>query len=120
VGREICCFDREVRHLFPQDAVLQEMKAESYVGTTLWSFDGKPIGLIAVISRRPLTNSCLAESILKMAAVRAAGELERQQAFDALMENENKLIQSYEELEEQVKERTRALTLSNELLLMEI
>jgi len=120
VGRTICRFDRDVRRLFPQDRVLQEMNAESYVGTTLWSHDGTPIGLIAVISRRPLTNPCLAESILKMAAVRAAGELERQQAFDALMENEKKLVQSYEELEEQVKERTRALSLSNEHLLQEI
>ncbi|MFH0994538.1 MAG: PAS domain S-box protein [Pseudomonadota bacterium] len=120
VGRTICCFDREVRHLFPLDVVLQEMKAESYVGTTLWSFDGKPIGLIAIISRKPLANSRMAESMLKMTAVRAAGELERQQAMDALMENEKKLQKSHAELEARVKERTLALTLNNEKLLQEI
>ncbi|MBI5591165.1 MAG: PAS domain S-box protein [Deltaproteobacteria bacterium] len=120
VGKTICCFDRSVRHLFPRDVVLQEMKAESYVGTTLWSFDGKPIGLIAVISRHPLANPGLAESMLKMSAVRAAGELERLQAIDILLENEKKLQKSHAELEDRVKERTLALTLVNEQLLREI
>jgi PAS domain S-box-containing protein len=120
VGRTIFCFDRGVRHLYPQDVVLQEMKAESYVGTTLWSFDGKPIGLIAVIGRKPLENPRLAESMLKMAAVRAAGEIERQQAIESIMENEKKLQKSREVLEDRVKERTQALSTINALLLKEI
>ena len=40
VGKTICSFPREVRHLFPRDAALQEMMAESYVGTTLWGSRG--------------------------------------------------------------------------------
>ena len=40
VGKTICSFPREVRHLFPRDAPLQEMKAESYAGTTLWNSVG--------------------------------------------------------------------------------
>jgi hypothetical protein len=51
VGKTICSFPKDVRHLFPLDAVLQEMTAESYVGTTLWGSRGQPIGLIAVIGR---------------------------------------------------------------------
>ncbi|MCX6089506.1 MAG: PAS domain S-box protein [Candidatus Atribacteria bacterium] len=84
VGKTICCFPQDVRHLFPQDVVLQEMMAECYVGTTLWSFDGKPIGLIAVIGRKPLVNPYLVESVLKLVAIRAAGELERKAAEEAL------------------------------------
>ena len=80
VGKTICSFPREVRRLFPRDAVLQEMMAESYVGTTLWSSQGQPIGLIAIIGRQPLADLHLAEAILKLVAVRAAGELERRQA----------------------------------------
>jgi PAS domain S-box-containing protein len=44
VGHTICCFPRDVRRLFPKDAVLQDMAAESYVGTTLWGSKGQPIG----------------------------------------------------------------------------
>ena len=80
VGKEVCVFPREVRNLFPQDAALQDLQAESYVGTTLWSFDMKPIGLIAVIGRKELNSSHFAEAVLKLVSIRAAGELERRQA----------------------------------------
>jgi transcriptional regulator with GAF, ATPase, and Fis domain len=99
VGKTICCFLEDVCRLFPRDAALQDLKAESYVGTTLWSFDKKPIGLIAVIGRKPLKYPALAEAILKLVAVRAAGELERILAGEALQK-------SHDELERRVEERT--------------
>ena len=102
VGKTICCFLENVCQLFPRDAALQDLKAESYVGITLWSFNKKPIGLIAVIGRKPLKYPALAEAILKLVAVRAAGELERILAGEALQK-------SYEELEKQVDERTAEL-----------
>jgi len=80
VGKEVCVFPREVRNLFPQDAALQDLQAESYVGTTLWSFDMKPIGLIAVIGRKELNSSHFAEIVLKLVSIRAASELERRQS----------------------------------------
>jgi len=90
VGKSVCCFPREVCRLFPKDGVLQELHAESYVGITLWSRQGKPIGLIAVIGRKPLADSRQAESILQMVGVRAAGELERRQADAALRRSEER------------------------------
>jgi PAS domain S-box-containing protein len=101
VGKMICCFPKEVRHLFSRDVVLQEMVAESYVGTTLWSSKGqpKPIGLIAVIGRKQLLNPRLAESILKLVAVRAAGELERREAEMVLKERTLQLEYLNQELE---------------------
>ena len=80
VGKAVCTFPRDVRRLFPRDAALQEMMAESYIGTTLWGSRGQPIGLIAVIGRQPRADLHLAEAILKVVAIRAAGELERRQA----------------------------------------
>ena len=78
VGKTICCFPSGVCRLFPRDAALQEIGgAESYLGTTLWSYDGKPIGLIAIIGRRSLTDPGRAEALLNLVALRAAGEMER-------------------------------------------
>ncbi|GFK93126.1 Sensory/regulatory protein RpfC [Fundidesulfovibrio magnetotacticus] len=84
VGKQTCCFPRDVRGLFPKDEVLQDMLAESYVGITLWDSAGQPNGLIAVIGRHPLNDSRLAGSILQLAGVRAGGEVERLQALEAL------------------------------------
>src|SRR3990172_8809647 len=88
VGRDVCCFPDGVRHRFPKDAVLQDMKAESYLGVTLWSHAHQPIGLIAVIGRRPLEDPRLAESILKLVAIRAAAELERKRTEEKIRESE--------------------------------
>ncbi|MBC7962002.1 MAG: PAS domain-containing protein, partial [Steroidobacteraceae bacterium] len=90
VGKTICIFPRDVSKLFPKDAALRELRAESYIGTTLWSHDGQPVGLIAVIGRQPLANSGLAESVLKLVALRAASELERKQAEEALRGSEER------------------------------
>jgi len=87
VGRDVCCFPEEVRHRFPKDTVLEDMKAESYVGVTLWSHTHQPVGLIAVIGRRPLEDKSLAESILMLAAIRAAAELERKLDEEKLRES---------------------------------
>ena len=84
VGKTICCFPDQVCQLFPKDTVLQEMSAESYVGTTLWSSRGQAIGLIALISRTPLTNSHLVEAVLRLVADPAAEEFEREQSVAAL------------------------------------
>ncbi len=84
VGKAFCCFHEGVRHLFPEHVLLQEMQAESYVGTTLWGANGRPIGLIAAIGRRPLADPQVAETLLRLVVVRAAGELERKQAEEAL------------------------------------
>jgi len=91
VEKKICCFPKGVRHLFPKDEVLQEMKAESYVGTILWGSKGQPIGLIAVIGRQPLANRHLTESVLQLVEVRAAGELERKWVEEELRENRSRL-----------------------------
>ena len=90
VGKTICCFSDEVCRLFPNDPALQDLGARSYIGTTLWSSEGKPIGLIALIRRKPLQNPELAKAVLEMVAMRAAGELERRLGEKALQESEEK------------------------------
>lgn len=84
VAKTICCFPQGVRHQFPQDIVLQSMQAESCIGTTLWNSHGLPVGLIAMIGRQPLLSPQLPQAILQMVGVRAAGELERREAEEAM------------------------------------
>jgi PAS domain S-box-containing protein len=80
VGKQVCCFPAGVCQAFPRDQLLKDLRAESYVGVTLFGHTGKPVGLIAVIGRGPLVNRPLAEAVLRLVAVRASGEIERQEA----------------------------------------
>ena len=90
VGKTACCFPASVCQFFPHDKVLKDLRAESYVGVTLCSHTGQPIGLIAVIGRTVLANCAQAEAMLKMVAVRAASELERLDAMQALRDSEER------------------------------
>lgn len=86
--KSICCFTENVCDLFPNDAALRDLNAESYVGTTLWNFNGKPIGLIAIIGRKPLVNTDMVNKILRLVSIKASAELERKNAEEALRESE--------------------------------
>jgi len=100
VGNHICCYPREVRGLFPNDPALEDIKAESYIGTTLRNFEGKPIGLIAVIGQKPLQNQELAASLLKLVSLRAAGKLEATLADEKVKESEEKYRLLYESMDQ--------------------
>ena len=94
VDKQVCCFPASVTKLFPNDPVLQELNAESYVGVTLFDHTGQPIGLIAVIKKHPLLDVDDAEDLLKLVSIRASGELERTLVEDELKKSEEK-IQKY-------------------------
>lgn|GEM_PF-2000191 len=98
LGKTVCSFQEGVRDLFPQDTALQKMNAEGYVGTTLWSSQGQPIGLIAMISRKPICNLKRAESLLQLVSIRAAGELERKLAEEALARSNEQVTQILESI----------------------
>ncbi|MGY6217328.1 PAS domain S-box protein [Methylolobus aquaticus] len=91
LDESVCCYERHVRQLFPQDAALAELQAESYIGTVLWDSQGHPIGLIAAIGRHPLPHSERARTLLAMVAPRAGWELERLEAERRLRESEERL-----------------------------
>ncbi len=75
-ARGFVCFPSGLQRLFPDDALLQEMGAESYVGVGLRGYDGRPIGIIACLLRTPLARLALIESVLRIAAVRAVAEMD--------------------------------------------
>ena len=87
VENKVCFHPDGVRWKFPNDQVLQDMAAESYAGTILWDHLGAPIGLIAVVGRSPMADRQHIESLLRLVGVRAAAELERQDAQVQLIQS---------------------------------
>jgi PAS domain S-box-containing protein len=84
VGKKICVYPHRLQQLFPNDTILREMRAESYIGVPLFDSGGRALGLIWVVSRKPLQETQLRSETLKIFAVRAGSELERIKAENSL------------------------------------
>lgn len=109
MGRRLCVYPQGIQQLFPEDTLLPGMGAESYIGIPLWDSTGQPIGLIAVMSTKPLPDDAPVTQLLQLVATRAAAELERKRAEEGI----RKLNQ---ELEQRVEQRTAQLETANKEL----
>ena len=88
--RKTCYYPNHVQELFPQDGFLADLGATSYMATPLLNSSGQPIGHLCVIDTKPLTGEQRARSILEIFAGRAAAELQRKQAEEALRESQRR------------------------------
>jgi two-component system, cell cycle sensor histidine kinase and response regulator CckA len=90
VGKTVLIYPKAVQREFQNNSVLQEMDVESYAGAPLFDCRGGSLGLLVVLSRRPLLDTQLAKSLLDVYAGRIAAELERKIAEHALYESEQR------------------------------
>ena len=88
VGRRECVFTANVQGLFPQDRILADWGVESYVGMPLFDAKGTALGLLAAMWTASLTDAEPARSMLALFAGRAAREIERVRADEALRASE--------------------------------
>ena len=90
VQKKVGKFPGDVQQLFPQDVVLAAMGAEGYVGASMTDSNGRSLGFICAVTKRPMRNANLVEALLKIFAARAGTELERKNYEDALAHNEER------------------------------
>ena len=76
IGKELRFYSNDIRRRFPQDSFLALIEAEGYAAAPLWNSQGTGIGLLSLISKHPLQNQSLVETIVQIVATRAAQELE--------------------------------------------
>ncbi|WP_239026962.1 PocR ligand-binding domain-containing protein [Geomonas oryzisoli] len=76
MGKSVCVYPQGVTALFPEDDILRDMEVDGYAAVPLWDAQGAGIGLLGVMSRTPLHNPALIETLLGIASSRAAQELE--------------------------------------------
>lgn len=88
LGQSFRIYPSALRERFPADLDFQRLGFESYAGFPLRDGNGASLGLISVVSRATMMNGEFVESILKIFAVRAAAELERQRADETLRASE--------------------------------
>jgi PAS domain S-box-containing protein len=90
---------------YPEESYLTQISASCCLGVALLDTKGESIGTLSIFNRHPLQNLSRAEQLLKAFAARASAEIERQRATASLE-------QLNQTLEAQVKERTKALALT--------
>jgi transcriptional regulator with GAF, ATPase, and Fis domain len=91
------CRER-VQELFPQCGSLVDLHAVSYMGAPLFNLSRQLIGNLCIIDNKGLKDERRAQSILEIFAARAAAEIERKRAGQALRESEQALRDSEERL----------------------
>ncbi len=79
-----------VAELFPKNEWLQQTKMESYTGTPLRDSQGRVIGVMVALYKRPLADAKFAEMILQLFSTRTAAEIERKRAEEALRQSEER------------------------------
>ncbi len=85
---EMCFHPRRVQELFPDDADLRTLGAESYLGVPLRGAGGDVLGHLAVLDTAPMVPGGHDLTILRIFAARAGAELERKRTGDALRESQ--------------------------------
>ncbi len=80
VGRDVYHCPRGVRDEFPEDQMLTALGAEAYAGVPLFTSDGRPLGVVGIVDRKPWPPDFPFGSLLSLFAARAAAEIERQRS----------------------------------------
>ena len=92
-SRTTCVYTHGLPDRFPDDPQVARLRIESYVGTPLFGQSGEAIGLLAVMDDKPIQEEFVpqAQSLIAIAAARAAAEIERMQAYEELQVSNNML-----------------------------
>jgi PAS domain S-box-containing protein len=88
LGQRFRVYPDRLQQLFPDDTDAGFEGIVSYAGYPLLGQDGAALGTVAVASRSPLVHVERIESVLQIFAVRAAAEIERMRATEALRKSE--------------------------------
>ena len=102
VGRNFRLVPDGVRRLYPDDPMFKRLAIESYAAYPLNDSQGCALGLIAVMSQRPLADRELVESMLQIFATRAAAEIERSRAEEARRVSEESYRAIFEAAEDAI------------------
>jgi len=89
-AKDFRIYPSQVAKLFPDDQILKDNFIEGYAGTPLFATDGKPLGLIAVMSKKPFVRLSFIKKLLVIFSARAATEIEREKIYEALADSENR------------------------------
>jgi PAS domain S-box-containing protein len=105
-------FPDNLLELYPDDQDVKEIGAVSYMGLPLKDVDGKILGHLAVIDRRPIPEEPRVLALFNIFAARAAAEMQRLRAEKQVREREEKLRRLFDSTMDAVIEFDANFTVS--------
>ena len=105
--QEMCFHPKGIQQDYPDDRLLVEMGAESYIGMPMISTAGLTLGILVALDTRPMTELTHyhALSLLSIFASRCSAELEHQQRNEQLTklveQRTEELMQAHQQLKAQ-------------------
>ena len=91
IGGEVCCYPKSLQALFPEDEGLVGLNAESYMGLPLCDSSAEILGHLVVMDDKPMRATQRYIPVLRIFAARAAVELQRKHAEEALKRSEERV-----------------------------
>ncbi len=91
IAGDVCYYPKNIQSVFPKDKDLVDLNAESYLGIPIRDSWENILGHIAALDDKPLSDKPRGMTILQIFAARAAAEIERKRAEDALKESYDQL-----------------------------
>lgn len=66
-----------IQHAYPKDSSLVEMQAEAYIGNLLMDKNQNPLGMLVVMSRKPIKDPKAVNSMMQLFVDRVSAEMQR-------------------------------------------
>lgn len=86
-----CVYSEGVCKTFPNDEMLQQLGAESYIGVPMLTVDGHKLGLLAILNDAPTDYPKEVLELLQVAASQAAAEMAQIRITNRLKESQRRL-----------------------------
>jgi PAS domain S-box-containing protein len=109
---DVVHFPDNLLELYPDDPDITAINAVSYLGMPLKDVDGKILGHLAVIDRRPIPEEPKVKALFQIFAARAAAELQRQSVEKQVREREEKLRRLFDSAMDAIIELDENLTVT--------
>jgi len=90
VGGKDCYYPERLQNLFPEDAGLVKLNAQSYLGAPVLNSNGEILGHVVVMDDKPRDELDQYLPLLHTFGARAGAELERKRVDDALRQSETR------------------------------
>jgi PAS domain S-box-containing protein len=112
-GARLVHYPDKIFEVFPDDEDIKAVGAVSYLGVPLLGLDGKVLGHLAVLDRRPMPESPRSLALFHIFAARAAAELQRLRAEAEVRAREEKLGRLFDSAMDAILELDRNLNVTH-------